>query len=135
MTSAKNSEGERTLTSFYLYRLAHSAVVDEIRRRRRRREIALEVFTETGDGSVGPEPSPGPDPERDASFRELGEAVRDCLVAMKRERRLAVMLHLQDHAVPEAARILGWTPKRTENLVYRGLANLRNCLRGKGHGQ
>ena len=135
MTSAKNREGERTLSSFYLYRLAHSAVVDEIRRLRRRREVTLEVVTETGEDRGSLEPNARRDPERDASLHELGAAVRDCLVAMKRERRLAVMLHLQEHPVPEAARILGWTLKRTENLVYRGLANLRDCLRGKGHGR
>ena len=134
MTSAKNREGDRVLSSFYLYRLAHSAVVDEIRRRRRRREVTLEVVTEAGEDSVAVEPDDRRDPERRATFQELGAAVRDCLVAMKRERRLAVMLHLQEHSVPEAARILGWTVKRTENLVYRGLANLRDCLRGKGHG-
>ena len=113
MTSAKNREGERTLSSFYLYRLAHSAVVDEIRRRRRRREVTLEVVTETGEDRGSLEPNARRDPERDASLHELGAAVRDCLVAMKRERRLAVMLHLQEHPVPEAARILGWTVKRT----------------------
>jgi RNA polymerase sigma-70 factor (ECF subfamily) len=134
MTSAKNREGDRVLSSFYLYRLAHSAVVDEIRRRRRRREVTLEVVTETGEDGAPVEPDNRRDPERRATLQELGAAVRDCLVAMKRERRLAVMLHLQEHSVPEAARILGWTVKRTENLVYRGLANLRDCLRGKGHG-
>lgn len=134
MTSAKNSEGNRTLTSFYLYRLAHSAVVDEIRRRRRRREVALEAVTESGEDPVQPEPNARLDPERHASLGELGAAIRGCLVAIKRERRLAVMLHLQEHQVPETARILGWSVKRTENLVYRGLANLRDCLRGKGHG-
>jgi RNA polymerase sigma-70 factor (ECF subfamily) len=34
--------------------------------------------------------------------------------------------------VAEAARILDWSPKRTENLVYRGLADLRGCLTSKG---
>lgn len=132
MAAEKNFEGERPLTSFYLYRVAHSALVDEIRRRRRRREVALEVVTDAGeDRSI--EPTARSDPERDASFGELGAAVRDCLVSMKRERRLAVMLHLQGHPVPEAARILGWAVKRTENLVYRGLADLRQCLVGKGH--
>jgi RNA polymerase sigma-70 factor (ECF subfamily) len=134
MASEKNSEGERPLTSFYLYRVAHSALVDEIRRRRRRREVALEVATDAGEDHRSIEPTARGNPERDASFGELGAAVRDCLVAMKRERRLAVMLYLQGHAVPEASRILGWTAKRTENLVYRGLADLRQCLVSKGHG-
>jgi RNA polymerase sigma-70 factor (ECF subfamily) len=53
-------------------------------------------------------------------------------MAMKRERRLAVTLHLQGHTVPEAARILDWAAKQTENLVYRGLADLRACLMAKG---
>jgi RNA polymerase sigma-70 factor (ECF subfamily) len=43
-----------------------------------------------------------------------------------------VILYIQEHTVPEAARILGWTLKRTENLVYRGLADLRACLAAKG---
>jgi RNA polymerase sigma-70 factor (ECF subfamily) len=96
--------------------------------------VALEAVTESGEDPVRPEPNARPDPERHASFGELGAAIRDCLAAIKRERRLAVMLHLQEHQVPETARILGWSVKRTENLVYRGLANLRDCLRGKGHG-
>jgi RNA polymerase sigma-70 factor (ECF subfamily) len=54
-------------------------------------------------------------------------------MSMTGDRRRAVMLYLQGHSVPEAARLLGWTAKRTENLVYRGLADLRHCLRAKGH--
>jgi RNA polymerase sigma-70 factor (ECF subfamily) len=133
MGSTKDGEGEQPITSFYLYRVAHSALVDEIRRRRRRREVALEVVKEPGEGQRSIEPRAQGTPEQETSFGELGAAVRDCLVAMKRERRLAVMLHLQGHPVPEAARILGWSVKRTENLVYRGLADLRQCLVCKGH--
>ena len=32
----------------------------------------------------------------------------------------------------EAAGILDWSAKRVENLVYRGLADLRDCLAAKG---
>jgi RNA polymerase sigma-70 factor, ECF subfamily len=133
MAAERRAEGERPLTSFYLYRAAHSALVDEIRRRQRRPEIPLE-------GSGGPdgqplhfEPRAHGDPESRASMRELGAAIRDCLLGSTRDRRLAVALYLQGHSVPEAARILGWEGKRTENLVYRGLADLRQCLMGKGH--
>ena len=45
---------------------------------------------------------------------------------------MAVTLYLQGHSVPEAARVLDWPAKRTENLVYRGLADLRECLMKKG---
>jgi RNA polymerase sigma-70 factor (ECF subfamily) len=133
MSMPGTGEGTRGLSSFYLYRVAHSALVDEIRRRQRRREVALEVDDSQGREGAMLEPRAASNPEQDASLRELGAAVRDCLLSMSGDRRLAVTLYIQGHSVPEAARILGWAAKRTENLVYRGLADLRQCLLGKGH--
>ena len=134
MAIAGAGEGTRVLSSFYLHRVAHSALVDEIRRRQRRREVALEVDdSEAQQGGADIAPQAHSDPEQDASLRELGTAVRACLLSMVRDRRLAVMLYLQGHSVPDAARLLGWAGKRTENLVYRGLADLRQCLLAKGH--
>jgi RNA polymerase sigma-70 factor, ECF subfamily len=133
MTSERAGEGERPYSSFYLYKVAHSVLVDEIRRRARRPEEALEAITGAERQHQAREPVAAANPEEDARFRQLGEAVRACLGSMKRERRLAVVLYLQQHTVPEVARILGWAVKRTENLVYRGLADLRQCLISKGH--
>jgi RNA polymerase sigma-70 factor (ECF subfamily) len=133
MTMPGASEGKRGLSSFYLYRVAHSALVDEIRRRQRRREVALEVDDPQDQQGPTIEPKAAGNPEQDASLRELGSAIRECLLSMNGDRRLAVALYLQGHSVPDAARILGWGAKRTENLVYRGLADLRQCLLGKGH--
>ena len=133
MAADTAAEGNPQLPTSYFYKVAHSALVDEIRRRRRRREEALELDGPAGERSRVREPVAFSDPESDARLQELGAAVRACLLAMKRERRLAVMLYLQQHTVPEAARLLGWAAKRTENLVYRGLADLRQCLLGKGH--
>jgi RNA polymerase sigma-70 factor (ECF subfamily) len=133
MAAAGGSEGNRPLSSFYLYRVAHSALVDEIRRRQRRREVPLGVTDADDEPGGHIEPQAAGDPEQDASLRELGAAIRECLLDMNADRRLAVTLYLQGHSVPEAARILGWAAKRTENLVYRGLADLRQCLLAKGH--
>jgi RNA polymerase sigma-70 factor (ECF subfamily) len=127
------AEGKRPLTTFYLHRVAHSALVDEIRRRKRRREVSIEAPTEGGEETRPFEPRAHGDPESHASYRQLGLAIRTCLAAAKPDRRLAVALYLQGHSVPEAARILGWDVKRTENLVYRGLADLRQCLLTKGY--
>jgi RNA polymerase sigma-70 factor (ECF subfamily) len=132
VTGGRASEGDRSLSSFYLHRVAHSALVDEIRRRQRRREVAL-VVQESDDRPGAEEPRALDNPEQVAAQRELGMAVRGCLLAMKAERRVAVMLHIQGHSVREAALVLGWDVKRTENLVYRGLGDLRQCLRAKGH--
>ncbi len=123
----RKSEGNRELSTSYLYRVAHSALVDEIRRIRRRREVALEV-----DGGNEGHAVAHQNPERSAAAEEIGRGIRECLAAMRRERRLAVALHLQGHKVPETARLLDCGEKRAENLVYRGLDDLRRCLAAKG---
>jgi len=133
MAAGKAGEGNPELPASYLYKVAHSALVDEIRRRRRRREEALKPDGPGDEPGRVREPVAVSNPESDARLHELGAAVRACLLAIKRERRLAVMLYLQQHTVPEAARLLGWAVKQTENLVYRGLADLRQCLLSKGH--
>jgi RNA polymerase sigma-70 factor (ECF subfamily) len=127
MEIQRKSEGDREFSASYLYRVAHSALVDEIRRIRRRREVALEA----DGGNDGPAAA-REDPERRAAAEEIGRGIRDCLAAMRRERRLAVALHLQGHRIPEAARLLECGEKRAENLVYRGLEDLRRCLAAKG---
>jgi RNA polymerase sigma-70 factor (ECF subfamily) len=123
---ASEREGNRPFASSYLYKAAHSALVDEIRRVRRRRETDLEEET------VAPIAIDRQDPEKLTAAREIGRGILDCLSRMSLERRLAVTLYLQGYSVPESSRVLDWTVKRTENLVYRGLANLRECLMSKG---
>lgn len=124
----RESSGEETeaLASSYLYKVAYSVLVDEIRRTRRRPEIEMEEST------VAAVAIAADNPERTAASREIGRAIQACLASMKRERRLAATLHLQGHSVPDAARLLDWAVKQTENLVYRGLADLRKCLLAKG---
>lgn len=119
-------EGESAFASSYLYKVAHSALVDEIRRMTRRQETGLD------DAAVDRVALNFQDPERVAASRQIGQGIQDCLSRMHRDRRLAVTLHLQGHSVPDASRVLDWPAKRTENLVYRGLADLRECLMSKG---
>jgi RNA polymerase sigma-70 factor (ECF subfamily) len=123
----RRDEGNRTFSSIYLEKAAHGALVDEIRRRQRRREDPA------GDPAVlESQPAGQADPEGSAAGREVGRGIRGCLAELAVPRRLAVVLYLQGCTVPEAARRLGWSAKRTENLVYRGLAGVRDCLRRKG---
>ena len=127
MEIQRRSEGKRQFRASYLWKAAYSAMVDEIRRHRRRREAPLE--DETWEG--GP-PATGASPERRVADREIAHGIRRCLDRLVRPRRMAVVLYLQGHSVPEAANLLNWGNKRTENLVYRGLADLRSCLARKG---
>lgn len=124
----QRSEQSREFTSFYLKRVAYSALVDEIRRLERRRESPLE----NEDGETLSFPSTAPGPERERASRELGEAIRDCLRDLHPQRKLAVTLYLQEVSAADAAAILGWDLKQARNRVYRGVADLRACLEGKG---
>ena len=75
-------------------------------------------------------PTPTPDAAHEAA--RAGRAIRECLSGLIPARRQAVAMVLNGHTVPATAGLLGWTLKKAENLVYRGLADLRACLRGKG---
>lgn len=133
MEVQRKKEGTAELSAFYLKKVAYSALIDEIRRLRRRQEVSLEGGGTDEEESVVFDPSaPGPDPERASAGREVGRAIRDCLGLMVAPRRHAVTLNLQGHSVPEIGKLMGWTPKKAENLVYRGMSDLRGCLGSKG---
>ena len=123
----KKSEGIREFKSSYLWRVAYTTLIDEIRRLKRRQEVALE------DDASGAEPAAeNPTPEHRTRDREIGRGIKDCLTTLVEARAQAVTLNLVGHSVPQAARLLDWSIKKTENLVYRGLADLRRCLDTKG---
>jgi RNA polymerase sigma-70 factor (ECF subfamily) len=122
----RRREGEADFSPFYLRKVAYCALVDEIRKLRRRREVPIEEDAEDHPAADLP------DPERSALGREIGRAIRGCLAGMIRPRRMAVALYLQGHGSNEVGRLLGWAPKKAENLIYRGLADLRGCLAAKG---
>jgi len=127
MTSEGRIEGKPAFSASYLWRVAYTAVIDEIRRRDRRREVPL-----IESSAVAIPAASQPDPEREATSRSIGDAIRDCLLGMVNARRRAVTLHLVGHTVPEIARLLDQRSKQADNLVYRGMADLRRCLSGKG---
>ena len=123
----KDSGGFREFPSSYLTKVAYSAAVDEIRRHNRRKETSLEDQPEM---SLPSSRFIGPDEQ--SAAREITRGISDCLLALAVMRRRAVTLYLQGYSVPEAGRALGCGLTRVEHLVYRGLADLRRCLKSKG---
>jgi RNA polymerase sigma-70 factor, ECF subfamily len=123
----RDREGIEGLSSSYLHRVAFSAVIDEMRVRRRRSEVPLDP-----DEGGEMRDTRHANPESATRAREIGRGVRACLAAMSGDRRVALTLRLLGNSVPETAHRLGWPGKRVENLVYRGLADLRACLERKG---
>lgn len=127
MRGLEKSGRNPDLSSMYLMKAAHGAAVDEIRRWCRGRPmLALD-----GAG-LERRPSREVDPERGGFSAQIARAIRDCLARLLRSRRLAVTLHLQGCTAPETSRRLGWSLGKTEKLVYRGLDDMRRCLRSKG---
>ena len=107
-------EGSTPRGASYLWRVAYTVVIDEIRRFRRQQRQAAQL-------PAGERRTPGP---------EARSELLECLAALQDRRRTAVTLHLQGFRTGEVATALGWTEKQAENLVYRGLADLRACLEG-----
>jgi RNA polymerase sigma-70 factor, ECF subfamily len=101
----------------YGRQVAFTVVIDELRRKRRQQaqRVALEAHGET-----------------QASPADVGLAIRQCLERLPEARRAAVTLYLQGSRAAETARALGWKEKRVENLLYRGLEELRQCLGTRG---
>lgn len=125
--AVEKSDGNRTFSSVYLEKSVCGAVVDEIRRACRRREDPVQHEQQL-DGIAGV----GENPERGAFAGEITQGILDCLGRLGRPRKLAVTLYLHGCSVPEAAGRLGWNLRRTESLVYRGLADMRACLERSG---
>jgi RNA polymerase sigma-70 factor (ECF subfamily) len=107
-------EGTTPRGASYLWRVAYTVVIDEIRRFRRQQRQAEQLA-----GGAGATPGP-----------EARSEILDCLGGLQERRRTAVTLHLQGFRTGEVAAALGWTEKQAENLIYRGLADLRVCLEG-----
>jgi len=123
---ARGREGNRPFPSTYLEKMAYGVMVDELRRRGRRREVPLEAAISTGPASTNP------GPERAAQARETAAGIRACVGRLHPDRRLAVQLYLLGCGVSEIARRAGWRAKRAENLVCRGLSEIRRCLEARG---
>lgn len=127
LDSLKKSEGKKHFSAMYLQRAVYGKTMDQVRLRYRRKETPVEALeTKT------PARSGEPGPEQRSAAGEIAAGIRDCLAGLQEPRRLAVTMYLQGCSVPKAAMHLAWTLKKTENLTYRGLGDLRKCLSGKG---
>ena len=106
-------ESGEVRSASYLWRIAYSVAIDELRRLQRKPVLLVEADAEL--------------PARS----DLAVELNDCLDQLSEPRRLAVGLHLQGFTDQEAAQALGWNFKRVRNLIFRGMVDLRRCLQGK----
>jgi RNA polymerase sigma-70 factor (ECF subfamily) len=111
----------------YLHRTALSAAVDLLRRRRARRADRMIPIDDEPDGMAE-----APGAEMALAESELAEQVERALLSIQPSRRPVVRMHLMGHPREEIARVLGWSESKTRNLLYRGLADVRERLLAEG---
>lgn len=123
---AAAGEHIENIPASYLHRTALSAAIDLLRRRRARRTdqtVSIEDEDQVDEQS-------GPD--QDLAESELAKQVEQAIETIQLSRRPVVRMHLMGHSREEIARVMGWTPDKTRNLLYRGLAELRERLQAQG---
>lgn len=123
--------GERTepVSASYVHQVAVSATVDLLRRRRARGADRTVTLDET----VEPV-AEQPDPLRSVETSELASQLTRAIEAITPSRRPVVRMYLAGYSSGEVATLMGWTEPKTRNLLYRGLADLRERLEEMGIG-
>jgi RNA polymerase sigma-70 factor, ECF subfamily len=126
---AQDRPGEQiaAIPASYLHRTALSAAVDLLRRSRARRADRMVSFDDEPEGMVD-----APGPEQALAESELAAQVERAVQSIQPSRRPVVRMHLMGHSREEIARTLGWSESKTRNLLYRGLADVRERLVAEG---
>lgn len=118
---AERGQAPDDLRPALIYRIAAGAAIDLLRQRDARREepaeAAAAVTARDGDA---------------LDQVALQAALRTCFAKLMHSRRAVVAMHLRGSPREEIAALLRWSEAKTRNLLYRGLEDLRLCLRHAG---
>lgn len=119
-----SSEQVEATPASYVYRTAMTAALDMLRARRRPEE-SIETVQEAQVAGA---------PRADAAVEssELEAIVAAAVGEITASRRPVLRMYLAGYGREEIARLLGWSEAKTRNLLYRGLADLRELLRARG---
>src|SRR5215472_6233896 len=127
--SRPHSERIEPLSASYVYRVAVSAAVDLLRRRRARGAEQTVALDETEEPVADHS-----DPARSVEESELAAQLARAIEAITPSRRPPVRMYLAGYSGEEIARVMGWSEAKARNLLYRGLADLRERLKDMGIG-
>lgn len=122
------SEQISRVRTSYVYQTATSAALDLIRRRRAHRADVTDPVDSRTETLVTVARGPQAEVESSEALDEI-LAVVDGLLP---PRRAVVRMYLNGYDREEIADVLGWSEGKTRNLLYRGLADLRDRLRERG---
>ena len=116
----------------YVYRTASTAALDILRRRRARQADRHDAIED--DRTATDLTARNPDPHAALEGTELADRVARAIDEIPASRRPPVRMHLAGYPREEIAKLMGWTEAKTRNLLYRGLADLRERLTAEGIG-
>jgi RNA polymerase sigma-70 factor (ECF subfamily) len=117
-TQASRFEAGKAKPSTWLYRIAHNACVDRLRKQRPADARALERQSSGGDR-----------PNAELARKETAERVNAALQALPERQRSAITLvHYEGLGNLEAAEVLGVSVEALESLLSRGRRALRAAL-------
>ena len=123
------SERIAEVKPFYVRQAAMSAALDLIRQRRGRRE---EPILEISAPSSGILHARGAGPSERVEHSEVEELVGRAIDALPSRRQPVVRMYLAGYNSREIAGVFGWSEPKARNLLYRGLAELRDFLQAAG---
>lgn len=119
---------DRKIDNFgpYIRKIVDSTVIDHLRKAKRQETIAnrekerkiTELRTQY--------------PRNGFEETELKETITKALDNILESRRKAVQLYLSNMPIEEIAGFYHWSKDKTRNLLYRGLADLREQLKKSG---
>jgi RNA polymerase sigma-70 factor (ECF subfamily) len=126
---ARSQTGERIepVSASYVHRVAVSASVDLLRRRRARGADRTVTLDETVEPIAD-----HPDPLRSVEESELAAQLARAIEGIIPSRRPVVRMYLAGYSGEEVATVMGWSEAKARNLLYRGLADLRERLEKMG---
>lgn len=121
------SEQISAVSTSYVYKTAITAALDLLRRRSAHRSsdtIALDDDVDIA--------APTANPEEELAGSEVAAEIASALETIPASRRPVVRMHLTGYSREEISELMGWSEAKTRNLLYRGLADLRERLTERG---
>ncbi len=128
-TGGDESEQIARSPASYVYKTAVSAALDLLRSRRTERS---RMTVSLGQEALDVAQRAGAESALESS--ELTSQITGALDTISGPRRVVVGMYLAGYPREEIASLLGWTEAKTRNLLYRGLADLRERLTQRGIG-
>ncbi len=109
----------------YIKKVVSSVLIDEIRKARMQEKAVRRTIEEKSRLLKSSRPN-------QQSDEYIAQALEEAVGSLVESRRRAVKLFLFGLTVEEISSVLRWSQDKTRNLVYRGLADIKEILSRKG---